>query len=281
MRRVQSHRFGSVLLAFGLLAFSLHAFAAELTIVLGATPQKLDSRQLLARADVATITIPVDVAYHRTMHYRAVPLAALLKDVAATDHLQFVARDGFAAEMDARLVLGTSGATAWLAIEDPATPWPALGPGKPGAGPFYLVWTHPEAAGINPEQWPYQIATIKRLDALESRYPALLPDAKLPADGPAWRGFAVFRSRCLACHTLNGAGDARIGPDLNRPHNPTEYFRPGFLRAYIRDPQSLRHWPQAKMPASDHATLSDAQLDDLLVYLQHMATRKTPPGDTP
>jgi cytochrome c1 len=73
---------------------------------------------------------------------------------------------------------------------------------------------------------------------------------------------------------LNGEGDARVGPDLNIPHNPTEYLRTDLLRAYIRNPQSLRRWPQAKMSGFDRATLSDADLDNLLAYLRHMAAHK-------
>jgi len=49
-----------------------------------------------------------------------------------------------------------------------------------------------------------------------------------------------------------------------------------FLKRYIRDPQSLRHWPQAKMPAFAPAVLPDGELDQLVAYLKHMAKRKQP-----
>ena len=88
-------------------------------------------------------------------------------------------------------------------------------------------------------------------------------------------GFAVFQKNCLACHRLNGAGDSQFGPDLNIPHNPTEYFAGNFLREYIRDPQSLRRWPQGRMPGFSEAVLSDKELDLLIGYLGHMAGRKT------
>ncbi|MGB6144786.1 MAG: cytochrome c, partial [Rhodanobacter sp.] len=133
-------------------------------------------------------------------------------------------------------------------------------------------------AGVGPEQWPYQLATIRRADSMAARFPAMLPDPRTPADSAVRRGLAVFQRTCFACHTLNGAGDARLGPDLNIPHNPTEYLRADLLRGYIRDPQSLRRWPQAKMPGFDTRALSDADLDDLLSYLRHMAGRKTLPG---
>ena len=169
-------------------------------------------------------------------------------------------------------LLATSGSRAWLAIEDPAKPWPPLGEDKPSAGPFFLVWTDPQIDRIVPEQWPYQIATIRRLPPVAERFPALLPAAEASADVQA--GFAQFQKNCLACHRLNRQGDAQFGPDLNVPYNPTEYLQAGFLKRLIRNPQDLRHWPQARMPAFAETTLSDTELDQLIAYLSHMASRK-------
>ncbi|PWK91949.1 cytochrome c [Fulvimonas soli] len=252
--------------------------AAELKVDLGHGATVYRTAQLLARPELREIVVPGDVVFKRTMRYRALPVAALLRGVGPDDQLQFVAADGFAAEIPAGLVLGRHGSRAWLAVEDPARPWPAPAEGKPGIGPFYLVWTDPQAAGIGPEQWPYQLAAIRRLPGPAARFPAILPDPALPPDSPVRRGFAVFQRNCFACHTLNGEGDARLGPDLNIPHNPTEYLPAGLLRAFIRDPQSLRRWPQAKMQGfPTRRELSDADLDALLAYLRHMAGRKRTP----
>lgn len=250
--------------------------AAELKIDVGHGPTTWQTQALLKRDDVRTVTIADDVAFGHTMHYRAVPLVALLQGIDASAHLQFVASDGFAAEMPAALLLNNQGSTAWLAIEDPARPWPAL-PGDDRAGPFYVVWTRPQAARVSPEQWPYQLAGIRKLDDVATRFPALQPDPALPAGSQVRQGFAVFQHNCLACHTLNGQGDARLGPDLNIPHNPTEYLRADLLRAFIRNPQSLRRWPQAKMAGFDRNAMSDAELDAVLAYLRHMAGRKVGP----
>ncbi|MCY1377680.1 hypothetical protein D9M69_652650 [compost metagenome] len=53
-----------------------------------------------------------------------------------------------------------------------------------------------------------------------------------------------------------------------------EYLGDDKLAKLIRDPQSLRWWPDARMSAIDEKTLSDADLKDLLAYLHHMAGRK-------
>ena len=261
-------------LALLVLLLSLPLSAAQLHLELGANTRQWSSAELLDHPQTRDISIEQDVSYKRPMRYRAVPLATLLEGVNASDHLQAVALDGFAAEMPAAPLLQQGPARAWLAVEDPGKPWPSLGQGKPSAGPFYLVWTAPEASGIRPEQWPFQISAIRKLATVETRFPALLPDPKLPADSLVRQGFALFQQNCLACHRLNGAGDAQVGPDLNVPHNPTEYFQPAYLRKLIRDPQSLRRWPQAKMPGFAESVLSEQELDALLAYLGHMAGRK-------
>ena len=48
---------------------------------------------------------------------------------------------------------------------------------------------------------------------------------------------------------MNQAGSALAGPDLNVPMNPTEYFTDAGLRALIRDPRSVRVWPEQRMPS--------------------------------
>ncbi len=257
-----------------LLSMPLHA--AQLLIDLGSGSHAWQTQALLEHPDARDITIRDDVSYKRDMHYRAVPLASLLKGLKAEDHLQAVALDGFAAELSAAPLLERQGARAWLAVEDPRQPWPALAADKPSAGPFYLVWTDPAAGHISPEQWPFQVARIQRLAPVAERFPALRPAPGLTTDDPINQGFALFQKNCLACHRLNGAGDSQFGPDLNVPYNPTEYFSGDFLKRYVRDPQSLRRWPQAKMPGFSSSVLPDAELDLLLGYLRHMAGRKQP-----
>ncbi len=256
------------------LLLSLPLSAAQLHLELGATPRQWSSAELLGHPEAQDISIEQDVSYKRPMHYRAVPLVTLLKGVTASDHLQAVALDGFAAEMPAALLLQQGPARAWLARGRPRHAVAVAGSRQakcravlPGVD-CAAGQRHP------PEQWPFQIATLRKLAPVDQRFPALLPDPKLPADSPVRQGFALFQQNCLVCHRLNGAGDGQVGPDLNVPYNPTEYFQPVYLRKLIRDPQSLRRWPQAKMPGFAESVLSEQELDALLAYLGHMAARK-------
>jgi mono/diheme cytochrome c family protein len=265
----------------GLLLGVAACCAAEptLTIASGSRTAIYTTAGLLALPTAATVTIPADVAYKRSMSYRAVPMAKLLDGVSAEDSVRFTAADGFVATLPAAALLGREDApTAYLAVEPADAPWPPLKAGATStAGPFYLVWTRPEKGAVTPEQWPYQIARIDVVASITKRFPMLAPSPKLAANQPIRAGFLIFQTRCLACHTLNGGGDSTLGPDLNFPYNPTEYMRPEALRRMIRDPQSLHRWPGAKMPAFDRRTLSDRELGELLAYLRHMADRKAGP----
>ena len=46
------------------------------------------------------------------------------------------------------------------------------------------------------------------------------------------------------------------------------------LVAQIRDPKSLRHWPDQKMPGFSEAALPDKEVDALIAYLRHMTHRR-------
>jgi len=248
----------------------------DLTVVAGGRMATYAPAALLALPAATHVTISGDVAYKRDMSFRAIPVAALLAGVGPDETIRFVANDGFVANLPAAPLLARgNGTVAYLAIEPPDAPWPPLKAGESAtAGPFYLVWVHPEMGGIHDEQWPYQIARIESVLPLLKRYPVLAPASGLSAQDPIRHGFAAYEKHCSVCHTLNLGGDATIGPDLNVPYNPTEYLRVDALRRLIRDPQTLRRWPAARMPKFPATTLSDRELTDLLAYLRHMADRK-------
>jgi len=249
-----------------------------LDVAIGGETRHFARDALLARPDVTTVEIANDVAYGKTMRFRAIPLAALLAGLNAPDSvIETVALDGFAAQLPLDLVTNTdpAKAVAWLAIEPGDAPWPPL-PGKTAsAGPFYIVWTGAAAATIRSEQWSYQVAKLESQPSPASRWPALGVDPALPATHPARAGQALFVTQCLPCHTLNGAGSGTVGPDMNKPMNPTEYLTPAGLHALIRDPRSVRSWPGQLMPGFAADQMSDREIDLVIGYLAHMAARRT------
>ncbi len=253
------------------------ALAAEpvLDVDLGTGVQHYERAALLKRPEVRTVNVAGDVAYHKAMQYRALPLAALLGKARLEGEVQFTATDGFVANIPAKLLQGDG--QPWLAVEAADKPWPALkaggGSSTSSAGPFYLVWLAPQKGGVSQEQWPYQIAKIAASQPLVARYPQIAPK-NVAAGGAEARGLKVYSANCASCHPINGAGDAAVGPDLNLPANPTEYFQEAYLRKLIRDPASVRTWKQRMMPGFSDKALRDADLDDLLAYFRQMAKQR-------
>jgi mono/diheme cytochrome c family protein len=250
--------------------------AADLLLDTG-TPTTLTTEDLLAMPAAATIQVPEDVTYRRTMTYRAVPLRALpgVRGLSADADLQITATDGFVTNLPAALVRDGNGhgAVPWLAIEPRDRPWPKTATGT-DIGPFYLVWIDPAASGVVSEQWPYQIDAIRVVASRAAKWPQLAVDERVPSNSPIRRGQMLFATQCMVCHRMDGAGDAEIGPDLNRPHNPTEYFQPWALKAYIRDPKSIRAWSGMRMPGFDKTRINDSDLDAIIAYLGYMAQRR-------
>ncbi|MDP2697902.1 cytochrome c [Thalassospira sp.] len=249
--------------------------AAELTITAAdGSIRTHDTEQFLSSPALQTIVIENDIGYGRIMTYQAVPLVSLIPDHDAVDDqtgLQVLATDGYAANLPLPLVIqdGDDGARAWLAIEPQDAKWPNL-PGKDvSAGPFSVVWSNQAAFGIMPQQWPYQVASLSYAPFPATRWPQLaLADGVTDA---ARRGQTVFVDQCLVCHRMNVAGLAALGPDLNIPMNPTQYFQPAALALLIRDPAQVRQWPDMQMHGFDPVDLSDSDIDDVVAYLAAMA----------
>jgi mono/diheme cytochrome c family protein len=261
-----------------LLSGAAHATEPVLEIDVGGEKRALTRETLLAMPEAATIEVTRDMTYHRPMTYRAVPVAALLADLTFPPDsvLEAVAMDGFVAQLPLDLVLNTDPrkAVAWIAIEPELKPWPKI-PYKDGTpGPFYLVWTGDDVDSIRVEQWPYQTAKLISQPSPASRWPGLSVDASLPAADPIRTGQTLFVVHCSPCHKLNGAGASDVGPDLNRPMNPTEYMTSDGLHALIRDPKSVRTWPGQRMQGWPPDLLSDSEIDRIIAYLKHMAGRK-------
>jgi mono/diheme cytochrome c family protein len=266
-----------LLLAFLLLPGLARAGEPTVTVSVGKDTRSFTRSELLARPDATTIQVLRDIAYRGPMTYRAVPVATLFAGMTIPHDsvIEAVALNGFVAQLPPDLLLETdeSKAVAWLAIEPADHPWPPMPRQGESPGPFYIVWTGAQVGSIRSEQWPYQLAKLVSQPSPLSRWPALAVNAALPPDDPVRAGQALFLVQCLTCHKLNGAGAADVGPDLNLPQNPTEYFTAQGLHDLIRNPKSVRTWPAQAMPAlGDH--LNDREIDLIIAYLKHMAGRK-------
>jgi mono/diheme cytochrome c family protein len=269
------------IVALGCLLFlSSFARGAEpaVEVEAGAERRGFTRDELLARPDATTIEIPKDITYGGPMTYRAVPAAALLARLTFPPGsvIEAVAVDGFAAQIPLDLMLNTDAekSIAWVAIELADRPWPKVAGKDYTAGPFYIVWTKPEASSVRSEYWAYQLAKLRSQLSPTARWLSLAVDEGLPADHSARAGEALYIAQCLPCHKLNGGGASDVGGDLNLPMNATEYMTAAGLHALIRDPKSVRSWPGMKMNGWRPDLLSDREIDLIIAYLKHMAGRK-------
>lgn len=268
-------------LLFALLIWApvgLRASQPGIQIISGDQTTTLSRDALLQRADLTEVRIQRDPTYKRSMSYRALPLARLLHDlpVKPGEVIEVSASDGFVTPIPSDLLFAKDGSAsvAYLAIEREDEPWPVI-PGKTvSAGPFYVVWIKPEASGVRSEQWPYAVVSFHSAESPLRRWPVLAVDTALPADSPIRAGQSLFITQCMVCHSINGAGNVDVGPDLNIPQNPTDYLTAPALHQLIRNPASVRHWPEMKMQGFEPDALSDQEIDRIIAYLAHMARRK-------
>ncbi|MGJ4940333.1 c-type cytochrome [Bradyrhizobium sp. HKCCYLS1011] len=241
----------------------------------GANEQRFTAAQLLNRPDAVMLSATGDI-YHNTVVYRAVPFLALLSNSVDPkfDTVEMEARDGFVSQIPFTLIKrgAIGGSVAYIAVEDPAHPWPPLPQKTETAGPFYLIWDDPEKSEIAREQWPYQLTRVTLVESPVHRWPQIAVPATTAADAPARRGQDVFVAQCLPCHRLNGGGASDTGPDFGRPMFPTQYLTDAGLRAIIRDPKAVRTWPAQQMIGFSKRNISDADLGALVAYLHTMAT---------
>ncbi len=136
--------------------------------------------------------------------------------------------------------------------------WEPISFTKAYPGPFYIVWTGKDQTAKNGYPWPWQLESIN-LVTFKDQFPEIVPKLADTNSG-VYRGYELFKERCLRCHSINGQG-GKIGPDLNAPKNILEYRTADFVKSYIKDPSKYRF---THMP--DHRDLSDKQLGSLIDY---------------
>jgi mono/diheme cytochrome c family protein len=264
--------------ALALISMTAPAAQATLTIVADQQRVVFSQSQLLSRHDIQTISVTDSVYKQQFTRFKAIPMANLCTGLTIPEFavVQFNGADGFSAILEKTRLLSPDpkASKAYLAIEDPKSPWPDLVGKNTSAGPFYLVWTDPKASAIGREEWPFQVVSFAILSDSRNAFPNIYP-----ADDAApnvQNGFKSFLKNCFACHKMNGNGAGSIGPDLNRPMNPTEYLGEAALAALIRHPASVRTWPGMVMRGFSEAAIPDAESSDLIAYLRYMSNTKTP-----
>lgn len=264
-----------------LMLISAHAYCNKqepiLTIESKGAHINFPRSKLLAMKNITSIKMSDNRAYPgMMMNYTAIRLCDLLGpyQINNTDMLEFIAADHFSVLIPANKVMSCdkNSAIGYLAIE-PAEKWPLLNNNThTTAGPFDVIWLYPEKSYISNEYWAWSVIKItihKKLD------PKIVIGAPRTQNIHIKRGYEVYVSHCAGCHSINKAGKGSIGPDLNIPKNPVEYYpNDATLKQFIRDPQSIRIIKNDRMSGSGNDFLKNKDLDDLILYFHYMVKQK-------
>jgi mono/diheme cytochrome c family protein len=238
------------------------------------TPKKtvrLSLSELKAKLKTQTVEED-DVVYQKRMSFDGF----LLNDVFALagfgptdagDEIVFTAKDGYSPNMPfsaikehkAYLVYQQHGKHEKFDLIE-------QGKTKMSPGPFYLVWSEgKKLEGKVP--MPYQLVKVEAV-RFNEKYAKIFPNGT-SEDSPEHRGFMLFKSECIRCHSINLQG-GDVGPELNVPKSVTEYWRPDVLPKFIRNTGAFRY--KSKMPSFEK--YSGRQIEDVVSYLRFMAHHK-------
>ncbi len=235
-----------------------------LTLPAGA---EMDLLPLLQPYDTARFEIPYDVVLQRPKAYVGVSTQLLFRDLVrqyAIDStaysVTFLCKDGYAPIVPLHQLLNEPGYIA-LRDVDGRPEWEDSLAAK--FSPAYLVWDLPR--DDHQHAFPYGVVKIKFVQS-SLEYRQAVPDTP---DEAVAEGFRLFKAECIKCHTINGEGGA-VGPELNYPKNVTEYWQPGQLGLFIKDPAAFRH--NSRMPTLAH--LTEADIERIVNYLTFMTGQK-------
>ena len=212
----------------------------------------------------------------RAVTFEAVSLPTVLdaaygKRWRSEEELLFTCSDGYQPSVPVQRVLEHR---AWLAFARTGSAHFTVDKIESGekrvvdVAPFYLVWENLDDELMRQESdygWPYQLVGIDLIKSAE-RFPGLAPPAGSSEDVQS--GFRAFRVHCSKCHQLNGEGGS-MGPELTAVLKPTEGRAPGWLHAWIMEPNRIR--PGTRMPALNPALPDrDRVAEDIVTYLRAM-----------
>ena len=172
-----------------------------------------------------------------------------------------VASDGYTIPVSRDQLTPGKGVLAFEDLDPPTgSRWHTFLQGKRTLtpAPFYLVWDGIPLGSSHPG--PYQLERISIINLAEAygdAYPSHAPEAA--------SGFALYKARCISCHSVNLAGGV-LGPEMNVPRNITTYRQREHLEGFVRNPSAYR--ARTAMPAFED--LSERDLDLILDYLAAM-----------
>ena len=269
----------SAALFFLQIYFCQPCLASILTIESQMQTATLNTKQLRS-LKLESVEMDYNRAYPNTkMVYQSLKLCDLLKQyhINPANILEFVAKDHFSVLIPAYKVLNCkkNASIAYLAIE-PDKKWPILfNHTNTTAGPYAVIWTHPDRSYISDEYWVWSVVKIIEHQHIDESIVISAP-AHIPGKvkTKVLNGYHIYVSHCSSCHTIKHIGKATIGPDLMYPKTISDYYPDkNQLKQFIRNPESVRKIPNARMSGSSYVGLNDADLEDLIYYFEFIINK--------
>lgn len=248
--------------------------ASTLTIIGQKQTAILNTKQLRSLR-LESVEMDYNRAYPNTkMVYQSLKLCDLLKQyhINSDNILEFVAKDHFSVLIPAHKVLNCKENTsiAYLAIE-PDKKWPILfNHTNTTAGPYAVIWTSPHRSYISDEYWVWSVFKIIEHQHIDESIVISEPThLSQKIKKRVLNGYHIYVSHCSSCHTIKHIGKATIGPDLVYPKTIFDYYPDKKqLKQFIRNPESVRKIPNARMSGSSYVGLNDIDLEDLIYYFE-------------
>jgi len=220
------------------------------------------------KADLSVHKIELyDPSYGKTKRFEGFSVQDVLKlgfgnklNNADYTDVAFTALDGYMGISTVSKIMEKGGYIAFTDRDNEG--WEPVGRQETDPGPFYLVWTGKNQTTKEGYPWPWQIASVD-LMRFRDQYPLVYPKGA-PEDSAAYRGYEIFKTRCVRCHAMNGQG-GKIGPDLNAPKSIVTYRSEYMIKEMIKHPSEYRY---THMP--DHPDLTDGDLDNIITYFRYM-----------
>ena len=208
-----------------------------------------------------------DIQYNKEKNYEGFKVEDVLRlayggklDNPDYTDIAFIALDGYESVSLLPRMKETGG---YIVFEDlDSVHWEPVGREQADPGPFYLVWTGKEQTTKNEYPWPWQIASVNIM-RFADQYPLVYPKGA-SADSAAYKGYEIFKGRCVRCHSMSQQG-GKVGPDLNAPRSIVTYRSEYMIKEFIRHPSQYRY---TQMP--DHPDLTDQDLNNLIAYFKYM-----------
>lgn len=259
------------------LFLSIEAFSKDVLLIKERNNKKLLSIQEIVSNEYTEELKNVTIQAYPGIHFNllGIKLCRLLNNVKKIEAIKIVAKDKYYIYLKKNDLSGcdiSDGLIPYLALQEHKNNWPEMKRSHEEVGAFSLVWLGSSSGKISKEKWIRNISKLEIVTEKDETQSIKLPNIKLNKDQE--NGFNVFRENCAGCHSLNLNGQLNIGPDLNYPMNPLEYFTVATFKKFVRNPENIRYFKNSKMEGFDVSDISEEELENLVTFMKVMSNHK-------